>query len=58
MSRASGNAAGDGKRINDEERDGAAATKLQEKNPVKKSQMDPFGDESNAHIKYRTMEWW
>ncbi|KAI4210886.1 MAG: hypothetical protein LQ351_006290 [Letrouitia transgressa] len=51
MLRDLGNAASDGK-IKDEEKDGAAGIN------VKKSQMDPFGDESNAHVKYRTMEWW
>ena len=23
-----------------------------------KGKADPFGDESNAEVKYRTMEWW
>lgn len=29
-----------------------------ESEPIDSEQVDPFGDETNAGVKYRTMTWW
>ena len=29
-----------------------------ETEPIESSQADPFGDESHAQVKYRTLSWW
>ena len=45
-------------RNSDEEKDGAGALKQEESRGTGTTKTDPFGDESNAEVKYKTMEWW